>query len=113
ASSVGFSYLENTELDKISEIVDYINIMTYDFNGSWSPITGHNAPLFEDPKALENDVHPHNVAVAVKGHLEHGVPKRKLVLGIPFYGRSWGNCNPDTEGKMTENGGYQPCSGNG
>ncbi|MBS4197950.1 glycoside hydrolase family 18 protein [Lederbergia citri] len=113
ASSVGFSYLENTELDKISEIVDYINIMTYDFNGSWSSITGHNAPLFEDPKALENDVHPHNVSAAVNGHLEHGVPTHKLVLGIPFYGRSWGNCNPNTEGKMIENGGYQPCSGNG
>ncbi|MBW8350840.1 glycoside hydrolase family 18 protein [Bacillus sp. IITD106] len=113
ASSAGFSYLENTELDKVAEIVDYINIMTYDFNGSWSLITGHNAPLFEDPKAQENDVHPHNVAAAVNGHLENGVPTSKLVLGIPFYGRSWGNCNPETEGNLSENGGYQPCSGNG
>ncbi|MBS4220926.1 glycoside hydrolase family 18 protein [Bacillus sp. FJAT-49711] len=110
ASSAGFSYLDNTELDKIAKIVDYINIMTYDFNGSWSEVTGHNAPLFEDPKALKYDVHPHNVAAAVKGHLDNGVPAHKLVLGLPFYGRSWGNCNPENEG---ENGGYYSCSGNG
>ncbi|MCJ8009655.1 glycoside hydrolase family 18 protein [Lederbergia wuyishanensis] len=113
ASSAGFSYLENTELDKVAKIVDYINIMTYDFNGSWSQTTGHNAPLYKDPQAIENDVHPHHVAAAVKGHLDHGVPTKKLVLGLPFYGRSWGNCNPETEGKVLGNGGYQLCSGNG
>ncbi|MCR2823736.1 glycoside hydrolase family 18 protein [Lederbergia panacisoli] len=113
ASSAGFSYLDNTELDKVADLVDYINIMTYDFNGSWSKVTGHNAPLFEDPKALEYDVHPHHVAAAVMGHLDNGVPVHKLVLGLPFYGRSWGNCNPENKGRIIENGGYQSCSGNG
>ncbi|MBS4201629.1 glycoside hydrolase family 18 protein [Bacillus sp. FJAT-49732] len=113
ASSAGLSYLENTELEKVAHIVDYINIMTYDFNGSWSPITGHNAPLFEDPKAVLYEVHPHHVAAAVKGHIEHGVPPHKLVMGLPFYARSWGNCNPEDEEQLLENGGYLPCSGNG
>src|SRR5690625_4957464 len=114
ASSVSFTYVDNNELDKISDIVDFINIMAYDFNGTWAPISAHNAPLYYDEQAEAADVHPYHVEQAVQGHLNAGVPSNKLVVGVPFYGRSWGNCNPETDGEMTEiNGGYQLCDGNG
>ncbi|MEI3606158.1 glycoside hydrolase family 18 protein [Pseudogracilibacillus sp. SE30717A] len=114
ASSVSFSYPTNNELDKIAEIVDYINIMTYDFNGTWAPMSAHNAPLYEDPQAVEANVHPYHIDQAINGHLNAGVPANKLVMGLPFYGRSWGNCNQDNNGEMTTiNGGYQLCEGNG
>lgn len=114
ASSVSFSYPTNNELDKISEIVDFINIMAYDFNGTWTPMSAHNAPLYEDPQAVDADVHPYHIDQAINGHLNAGVPANKLVMGLPFYGRSWGNCNQESTGEMTTiNGGYQLCDGNG
>lgn len=27
--------------------LDFINVMTYDFHGSWEGVTGHNSPLFK------------------------------------------------------------------
>lgn len=110
ASSVSFSYLDNNELSKIAEIVDFINIMTYDFNGGWSATSGHNAPLYEDPKATAAGVHPYNIKAAINGHLSNGVPADKLVMGLPFYGRAWGGCNEETNGAMRDNGGYQKCT---
>ncbi|UOQ46727.1 glycosyl hydrolase family 18 protein [Gracilibacillus caseinilyticus] len=114
ASSANPSYLEHNELDKIAEIVDFIDIMTYDFNGSWQKTSAHNAPLFADPQAKEAEVpstEVFNVATAIQGHLDAGVPSDKLVMGMPFYGRSWGGCDADRD---THNGGYyQNCEGAG
>lgn len=110
ASSAGLSYPVNNELDKISEVVDFINIMTYDFSGTWQSTSGHNAPLFKDYKAQNAGVNNvgADVATAIKGHLDNGVPPKKLVMGLPFYGKSWANCNGDVE-----NGGYLACKGAG
>lgn len=108
ASGAGPDYVENNELDKIADIVDWINIMTYDFNGGWQTISAHNAPLYYDPEADDAGV-PHaplfNIEAAVQGHLDAGVPSHKIVLGTPFYGRGWGGC------ENMENGQYQDCDG--
>jgi len=35
----------------LTPIVDFYNVMTYDFHGPWTPVTGHNSPLFSsDPE---------------------------------------------------------------
>lgn len=104
ASNATISYLENNELAKIAELVDHINMMTYDFNGAWSPTaSAHNAPLYDDAAAKEMGVYSGNVTAAVDGHLNAGVPKDKLVVGVPFYGRSWGGCT------IMDFGGYFNC----
>lgn len=114
ASSASPSYLENNELAQIAEIVDFIDIMTYDFNGSWQSTSAHNAPLYFDPLAEEAGVPSPsalNVKHAIEGHLNAGVPKDKLVMGLPFYGRSWASCDNDAD---AYNGGYyQNCEGAG
>ncbi len=114
ASSANPSYLENNEMEKIAEIVDFIDIMTYDFNGSWQSTSAHNAPLFADPAAMDAgvpDTDVFNVDTAIEGHLNAGVPANKLVMGLPFYGRSWADC--DNADDSPNGGYYQNCQGAG
>ncbi|UFJ39134.1 fibronectin type III domain-containing protein [Brevibacillus humidisoli] len=108
ASGASPAFAQNTELDKIAQVVDWINIMTYDFNGGWQTISAHNAPLYFDPAAEAAGVPQaasYHVAAAVQGHLSAGVPGNKLVAGLPFYGRGWGGC------PSANNGEYQTCTG--
>jgi len=66
--------------------LDWINVMAYDFVGSWVSNTGFNAPLYASP----NDPAPdNNDDTSIKAYLAAGVSSEKLVLGVPFYGRGW------------------------
>ncbi len=106
ASGASPEYVSNTELNKIAKTVDWINIMTYDFNGGWQNISAHNAPLFYDPKAKETGVpnaETFNIESTVKRYKEAGVKADKLVLGTPFYGRGWSGCESADDGE------YQKC----
>jgi len=70
--------------------VDWFNAMEYDFHGSWSAISGHNAPLMigTDPAA---DPDAYSIVQSIQ-YLAgtRAIPKDKLVLGLPFYGKSFG-----------------------
>ena len=108
ASGASPAFAQNTELDKISDIVDWINIMTYDFNGGWQNITAHNAPLYLDPAAVAAgvpDSESFYVEAGVRGHLNAGVPAGKLVLGVPFYGRGWTGAAAAGNGQYQKNAG--------
>ncbi|QSF44156.1 glycosyl hydrolase family 18 protein [Paenibacillus tianjinensis] len=108
ASGAGPAYIQNNNLSGIAAVVDWINIMTYDFNGSWNTTTGHNAPLYYDPAAASSGLTEpanYNIDKAVTSYLSAGVPAGKLVLGMPFYGRGWGGA------PSTGNGQYQVSSG--
>lgn len=85
ATGASNRFLDNTEMDKVQHYVDTINLMTYDFYVG-GPATGHDAPLFH------NSSDPKNVSAdrSVMEYLQAGVSAQKLVLGVPFYGRSWG-----------------------
>jgi GH18 family chitinase len=76
----------HVEWDNIIPIVDIINVMSYDFFGSWDPVSNHNAPLFA-PQTGNPDF---NVSSAVINLLTvHNVPAGKIVVGFAFYGRSF------------------------
>jgi len=77
--------LQFYDLKTISGILDYINLMTYDFTHGFSAKTGHHTCLFGskvNSDALSADK-------AVKICLNHGIPASRLVLGCAFYGRGW------------------------
>jgi chitinase len=75
---------EVTEMGKIAESIDFVNIMAYDFYVS-GDTAGHHSNLF----ASENYEREDSGDKAYTLFRKEGVPAEKLVLGIPFYGRSW------------------------
>jgi chitinase len=87
AAGASTTYLAHTEMDKVQEFVDTVNLMAYDYYlGSSDATTGNHAPLFtnpDDPKKVSADR-------SVREFEQAGVPAGKIVLGIPFYGHAWG-----------------------
>lgn len=99
------SYATTTELGAIAGILDWINIMTYDFHGDWEQTTNHNANLYTDSNDPDT-VNKFSADSAINAYLNAGVPASKIVMGIPFYGRGWKNCAPGPRG----DGLYQACT---
>lgn len=81
------------DLPHIFSSLDYANVQGYDFHGSgsdnsWEPNrTGDQANLYVDA----NDPYPTHFSVdsAVKLYTGAGVDPKKVLVGIPFYGRGW------------------------
>lgn len=68
--------------------LDFINVMSYDYHGSWDAKAGHNSPLYADRDGTDEDKKL-TVDYTVRLFLTLGVPLEKLILGIPYYGRSF------------------------
>jgi chitinase len=101
-------FLKNTEMAKVANILDWANIMAYDFNGHWNKYAGHHSPLYNDPTLKhEGASEKLNVNSIVDMMLQAGVPANKLVLGVPFYGYSWKQCGASNNGQL------QDCKGLG
>jgi len=108
AAPAGPKTMTYLELDKIHKHLDWINVMTYDFHGSWDTTTHFNAPLHpikDDPATDEISREELNVATATQKYLTAGVPGDKIVIGVPFYGRGWNGV------KDVNNGLFQAKSG--
>ncbi|MFD0673134.1 glycosyl hydrolase family 18 protein [Cohnella sp. GCM10027633] len=99
------AYLKNVEIAKIVSLVDWMNLMTYDFHGDWDDKSGHLSALYADSAGPGGKLATDNDDAIVNLYLKAGVPASKLVLGVPFYGRSWTSCD------ATNNGLYQACDG--
>jgi len=99
AAGASPDFIANTEKDKVQAVVDFVNLMTYDFRTS-DPIAGHHANLYLHPA----DTKQRSVDSAVRAFIAAGVPPGKVVVGVPFYGRAWA----DIKGEGT--GLYQPGS---
>jgi len=80
--------LKAYDIEGIVSHVDWINIMSYDYHGSWDNKLGHNSPLYSAQNENEDDKRL-NVDWTVKLYYTLGMPLEKLVLGLPFYGRSF------------------------
>ncbi|CAG2112038.1 unnamed protein product [Medioppia subpectinata] len=73
---------------EMNKYLDFINLMTYDLHGSWEQKTGHHAALHSGPGDNEQDKML-TVESAVDYWLKLGAEPKKLVVGIPFYGRTF------------------------
>jgi chitinase len=98
ATPAGAWLIQNYELTELAPLLDWFNVMTYDFSGAWSKETNFTAPLY---RAKDDPFPLNNVDAAVQAYLKAGVLPHKITLGLPFYGRGW-----TTDGKES-NGLYQ------
>lgn len=88
AAPAGSQNYSNIELAAVAAQLDFLNMETYDYHGTWETTTNHAAPLSESPfdPARGQGFY---IDATINAYLDAGVPARKLVLGIPAYGRGW------------------------
>ena len=86
AAGAGARFLEHTDMAEAARYLDFINIMTYDFTGSWSLRTGHHTNLFASTTGPGSVT---DTRKSVDLMLAQGIPAGKLVIGAAFYGKSW------------------------
>jgi len=132
------------------DYVDTVNLMAYDFNGGWSSVVSHNAPLYDNngqagSKALpggfdQSEWNDHDAVLNILWNLKNqggkalrsdgelgrarfhkgdngntsqttretllndptlAAYRKKLILGIPFYGRIWSSNASLDAGNLT------------
>lgn len=79
------SMLPGTDFRAIAPLVDEVGVMNYDYTGPWSGTTGFLAPLFTPG----GDTASGSIVRSIARYEAAGVPARKLLMGLPFYGYSW------------------------
>ena len=95
AAGANDDFLEHTEMSKLARLLDTINLMAYDYYEPGDEgTTGNHAPLYADPA----DPRKASSDTSVRHYEQAGVPARKIVLGVPFYGHIWGNVAPTNHG---------------
>jgi chitinase len=85
----------------IFRYLDFADIQGYDFHVATEPLTNFQSNLYSDPTDPTGD--QYSVNEAIQQYLDRGAPPRKLVVGVPAYGRGWTGVAPGAAG----NGVYQ------
>ncbi len=80
AGAANPSFINNSQIGWAHKYLDFVQVMTYDIHGTWENLADFTAPLYDDEGKTWS------VAQAVEAYLAAGVPKEKLVMGVPFYG---------------------------
>jgi chitinase len=83
-----YKILHMSDMDKY---LDAWHLMAYDYSGSWSNYSGHDANLY--PNLNNTNATPFSTDAAITDYLAGGVPASKIVMGIPIYGRSFESTN--------------------
>ncbi len=88
--------LGGMELGEYAQYLDYLNMMTYDFHGSWNGYVGPQSAIFSDPRDTETAQLPIPVLSidwAYK-YFRGVLPADKINIGIPYYTRGWKDVTP-------------------
>jgi len=78
-------YIHHTEIDKVQQYTDYINVMSYDYASGSDPISSHHTNLY----VSSNDSNQYSAHRSIQAFIAAGVPPDKIVIGIAFYGKGW------------------------
>ncbi|TPX33584.1 chitinase [Synchytrium microbalum] len=86
ATSASSYIYKHLDLPGLLPYVDFINLMSYDYSGSWSPTAGHHSALYTPTPSTPDTI---STDATIRDYIARGVPPNKLVLGIGFYGRGF------------------------
>ncbi|MFZ5986512.1 MAG: glycosyl hydrolase family 18 protein [Bacillota bacterium] len=81
-----------------AQYLDFANLMTYDFHGSWNGYVGHNSALWPDPRDPETALLGTpvlNIDWAYR-YYRGVLSPDKINIGVPYYSRGWKNVTPST-----------------
>ncbi|KAK6378932.1 Chitinase 4 [Exophiala oligosperma] len=87
ACPAGPSNFEKLNIPKMDQLLDFWNLMAYDYAGSWDQRAGHQANLF--PSRSQPQVTPFSTIAAIDHYTRQGIHPSKIVLGMPLYGRTF------------------------
>ncbi|KAL2481194.1 Glycosyl hydrolase family protein with chitinase insertion domain [Abeliophyllum distichum] len=78
--------------DAIRNYVDFVNPMCFDYHGAWdTSVTGAHALLFDKSSNV-------STSYGISTWKGDGVPSKKIVMGMPVYGRTWQLKDPSDHG---------------
>ncbi|CAN7938609.1 unnamed protein product, partial [Ixodes hexagonus] len=83
------------DVPELSKHVHFLSIIGFDLFGPWKGSTGHPAPLRAQGHEDSGADNTLNVASCIENWISKGADERKLVLGMPLYGRSYTLVDPD------------------
>ncbi|MGL4818473.1 MAG: glycoside hydrolase family 18 protein [Bacilli bacterium] len=72
--------VQYVDVKTVADYVNWINLMSYHYTGTYSNTPGHSAPLYNEGLSVHN---------SVRYYLDAGVPPEKMMIGIPLYGAAW------------------------
>lgn len=105
AMSASPAMMSKIEYDKVLEIVDFANMMTYDLNGAWNAYTGHQTALYTntayDAETQKDGQFSVDACVQyLRDTYGDAIDYSKVVIGVAPYTRGWAgvqNDGPDPE----------------
>ena len=91
---------DKIQYDKVLQIANFTNLMTYDLNGAWNSYTGHHTPLYTN-EAYDPDKMP-EAELSIDSFISYleetygnAIDMTKIVIGVAPYTRGWGGVKDD------------------
>ncbi len=96
-------FVSGVDIAAVAPLVDWFNLMTYDFCNSMTPDTCHHTGLHASALAPAD---ARTTDRAVRQFLSAGAPPEKLLIGVAMYGREFADVQPRHDGLYQSYGHY-------